>query len=158
MAESNTMKEVLTIPSAVVDSTIHELKQDGSRFAEGIVLWLGRRIEGDIAIVEAYVPIHESESHRFYIPPEGMEALMAKLVETGTFVAAQVHSHPEEAFHSDADDEWAIVRHEGAISVVLPHFASRVTIDSFLSDAAVFKLSATNEWKPVSAHSVLQLR
>jgi len=35
-------------------------------------------------------------------------------------VAAQVHSHPDEAFHSKGDDEWAIVRHEGALSIVVP--------------------------------------
>ena len=67
-------------------------------------------------IVEAYVPEQEAEVDYFHIPPSGMMALMAHLRERRLGLAAQVHSHPARAFHSLADDKWAIVRHEGAMS------------------------------------------
>jgi hypothetical protein len=64
-----------------------------------------------------------------------------------------VHSHPAKAFHSRADDEWAIVRHEGALSLVVPDFASRTSADSFATDIAAFVLTSSNEWAEIkSAH------
>jgi len=35
---------------------------------------------------------------------------------------AQVHSHPGEAYHSRADDRYAIVTAEGGFSLVVPDF------------------------------------
>jgi hypothetical protein len=69
-------------------------------------------------------------------------------------VAAQVHTHPHEAFHSAADDRWAIVRHVGALSLVLPDFAQKTSIDSFLNEAAVFRLSDRNEWNLVDGAAI----
>ena len=54
---------------------------------------------------------------------------------------AQVHSHPGEAFHSPADDRWAIPRQVGALSIVLPFFAAGISEETFFEQAAVFTLS-----------------
>lgn len=140
----------LEIARALVEETLGLLREAGSRPAEGIVLWLGRRGDHVIHVSEAHVPIHESDRDYFRIPPEGMAALMRKLGDEGLFVAAQVHSHPGAAFHSEADDRWAIVRHVGALSLVVPHFARTTTAATFLSDAAVFRLSAANRWTAVA--------
>ena len=78
----------------------------------------------------------------FHIPPEGMTALYAELRHKRLMVAAQVHSHPQEAFHSKADDRWAIVRHEGALSLVVPHFAQATTLDRFLETSR----STSSQW------------
>jgi hypothetical protein len=61
-------------------------------------------------------------------------------------IAAQIHTHPKRAFHSAADDKWAIVRHTGALSLVIPHFALRTSRASFRADTAVFALSPQNKW------------
>jgi hypothetical protein len=137
--------------------TIEALQDAGSRRAEGGVLWLGRRDAGATEIMEAYVPECESESHRFWIPAPSMAALMRHLRETDTYLAAQVHSHPDEAFHSDADDEWAIVRHLGALSLVVPHFAAQTTPETFLADIAAFALNADNRWIEVASNRLATL-
>ena len=64
-------------------------------------------------------------------------------------VAAQIHSHPHEAFHSEADDTWAIVRHEGAFSLVVPRFAADTTLDNFLDHTKVFQFSQRSTWDEV---------
>lgn len=64
-------------------------------------------------------------------------------------VAAQVHSHPREAFHSKADDRWAIVRHEGALSLVVPNFAIGTMVSTFLDDTKVYRFSASAQWVEV---------
>jgi len=61
-------------------------------------------------------------------------------------IAAQVHTHPKLAFHSAADDKWAIVRHVGALSLVVPHYALRTNAVNFVQRTAAFCLNAENEW------------
>jgi len=145
------MNDVLTIPTGVVNETLASLKAAGVQRHEGVVLWLGRRERAArVTVVEAYVPDQEADDDYFRIPPASMAALLRHLGETNTFLAAQVHSHPREAFHSRADDDWAIVRHLGALSLVVPHFATRTVADTFVTHCAAFRLSERNSWDELS--------
>lgn len=136
----------LTIAPGTVETTLNLLEEYGRRRCECVVLWLGRRCGSGIHVTEAYRPIQEVRSHMFRITPAGMDELQSRLRAGRLMVAAQVHTHPEEAFHSEADDRWAIIRHEGALSLVLPWFAQRTTEASFFLDAKVYALSSSNEW------------
>lgn len=71
-------------------------------------------------------------------------------------IVAQVHSHPEEAFHSSADDDWAVIRHEGALSLVVPYFAARTTVETFARDLAAFVLSSRNHWTEIEPANLEQ--
>lgn len=141
----------LSVPTTVVDETLASLRRAGDRRAEGVVLWLGRKETRGNVVSEAYVPEQETACDYFRILPPAMVALLAHLGDTGTFIVAQVHSHPREAFHSKADDTWAIVRHLGALSLVVPHFARGTTVDNFIRQIAAFRLSATNAWQELDA-------
>lgn len=137
----------IRVPEKIIGDTISFLKERGSvANSEAVVLWLGRREASGITIEELYIPEQEASEDYFRIPPISMMALVAHVRSTGFFVAAQVHSHPKKAFHSVADDTWAVVRHVGALSLVLPYFASRTTVLNFVEQCAVFSLSATNAW------------
>ena len=78
-----------------------------------------------------------------------MQALFEELKRNRLAVAAQIHTHPRQAFHSEADDTSAIVRHAGALSIVLPFFALKTAPDTFTRDAKVFVLSRDNVWHEV---------
>lgn len=143
----------LRVPPEVVATTLTSLRAAGARNAEGVVLWLGRRDSG-IEVVEAYVPEYESEHDFFAIPRDAMAELLRHLGRTQTFLAAQVHSHPRHAFHSEADDTWAIVRHVGALSLVVPWFAAATSIDTFVADIAAFSLSPQNKWLELDPEAV----
>jgi proteasome lid subunit RPN8/RPN11 len=148
MAEINPMKSpTIVAPADVVEQTLDLLKESGRKHAEGVALWLARATNGETAVVEAYKPEHEAEADYFHIPPSAMAALLQHLGKTETFIAAQVHSHPFEAFHSPADDKWAIVRHEGALSIVVPNFAQYTSVDNFSDQVATFKLNRNNIWQ-----------
>ncbi|MCC6545053.1 MAG: Mov34/MPN/PAD-1 family protein, partial [Nitrospirae bacterium] len=67
---------------------------------------------------------------------------------------AQVHSHPKEAFHSDADDRWAIINHVGAMSLVLPYFALYTSPQTFVQHAVVFEMSIAKKWEEVFPQEV----
>ena len=142
------------VPIAIIEQTLIELQAAGVRECERVVLWLGSRSDDVTVIEEAFIPIQTNASDYFKIPREGMAELMKHLRESDLIIAAQVHSHPEDAFHSYADDHWAIVRHVDALSLVLPHFALKTNRESFVPDAAVFQLSDSNQWLEVPQSKV----
>lgn len=152
MAEVNAMSNsLLAVQAATVGETLACLRSAGGRRSEGVVLWLGQREPNRIVVTTAYVPEQEAADDFFRIPPPAMAALLRYLDESGTFIAAQVHSHPREAFHSVADNTWAIVRHLGALSLVVPHFARATSPTAFLDHIAAFRLSAKNVWQEIDA-------
>jgi len=137
----------ILVPTSVVEETLTFLRESGAdRNAEGVALWLGKRLDGSIAVSETYIPKQIAAEDYFRIPSDSMAALLRHLGETRTFIAAQVHSHPQGAFHSYADDTWAIVRHVGALSIVVPDFARGVSGHDFISKTASFCLSRDNTW------------
>ncbi len=145
----------LDCPLTVLESTLEWLRQAGKSNQEGIVLLLGRRgDDGDVAVLEAYRPEHSAEADRFHIPRESIAVLLEHLRCERLMVAAQVHSHPDAAFHSAADDALAIVRHVGALSFVVPRFARATTPENFLRESAVFELNSGNRWLRLSAETL----
>ena len=145
------MNTPVTISSALVNKTLAQLQSVGRQRSEHVLLWLGKRENGNISINRLWIPEQRAGRDFFEIPSRSMQALFDELRRDRLMVAAQVHTHPREAFHSWADDTWAIVRHAGALSLVLPYFALKTTPQDFVRDAAVFVLSQENEWLEVSA-------
>lgn len=128
--------------------TIDILRVGGARAEERVVLWLGpmSATREPLPVTEVYEPDQITDIAYFKLPPESLRALMSHLRVARLKILAQVHSHPGEAFHSEADDEWAIVRHVGALSLVVPEFASATTPANFVEQAVTYQLSADNEW------------
>jgi hypothetical protein len=149
MADGEAVIAPVVVPKRVVASTLRSIRWAGRCHKERVVLWLGRRGATAIDVVRAHVPKQIAGRDLFRIPTAAMRTLMNVLRSDNLMVAAQVHSHPLEAFHSEADDRWAIVRHVDALSLVLPHFGRHVTASSFLRDAATFRLTAENIWEQV---------
>jgi proteasome lid subunit RPN8/RPN11 len=145
---------VVHCPPVVVDQTVASLRADGMHGCESVMLWLGKRVGDHIAVTEALRPEHHASSHRFWIPEDAMDALRSYLRQDRIMIAAQVHSHPADAFHSEADDAWAIIRHEGALSLVVPDFVAHTTAARFLETAKVFRHTKTNEWLEVPPKEV----
>jgi hypothetical protein len=144
----------LLVGNAIVAATLAPLQAAGRLRKECVVLWLGSRENGLVRIAEVVVPEHEAAADQFYIPRQSILALIELVGSRGLTIAAQVHSHPREAFHSLADDQWAMVRHVGALSLVIPWFARRTTPQSFWTDTAVFSLSAKNTWDELTPDQV----
>ena len=148
-------------PITLVDKTLLHLREAGITGCECVVLWLGSHNDDSVWIKEVYRPLQTAKVDMFYISPEGMDALHAKLRKHRYTVVAQVHSHPGQAFHSKADDLWAIGCHEGALSIVVPDFAIETTTETFLDDAKVYRFSADAQWievlRPELEKSCLQI-
>lgn len=140
------MSSVVCTP-AILAETIARLRAGGERREERVVLWLAKASNPPpVSVTEVYEPDQLAAIDYFRLPPPSMQALMTHLRLNRCKIAAQVHSHPGRAFHSKVDDEWAIVRHVGALSLVLPRFAVATTPDNFLDEAMTYELSPSNQW------------
>lgn len=144
------------IPKQLVVRTIDVLHRGGAVGREAVVLWLGSGPHGDERIEDAYRPDQIAEQDFFRIPPAAMKDLMVHLRRTRLHVAAQVHSHPDRAFHSQADDEWAIIRHRGALSLVVPRFGANTTVANFRDQIAAYRLSADDCWVAIPDEAIPQ--
>jgi proteasome lid subunit RPN8/RPN11 len=110
-------------------------------------LWLGE-VEGDVAHVSrAIVPEQKSISREsgvgYFVEGNTLFQLNRALAQTGLRLIAQVHSHPNEAYHSEADDQYAIVTAEGGLSFVVPNFG-KAPLDPTIW--AIYRLTQ-GEWR-----------
>lgn len=141
-------------PNSLICITLTHLREAGLRRCECVVLWLGHQDQNAIVIKEVYHPQQTAKEDMFRIPRSGMNALYDRLRHKRFMVAAQVHSHPFHAFHSEADNRWAIVRHEGALSLVVPNFAINTTAHNFLDLTKTYFFSAKAQWIEVPQNTV----
>lgn len=134
------------------------LRLRGEQQLEGIALWVGN-VQGTIFdVTDLLVPKQkgiraESGVCAVIEGPElrriGMEIYNAKKQ-----LFAQIHSHPTEAYHSDTDDEFPIVTTMGALSLVVPDFATR---PFNLDEYATYRLSEQGEWIEMRPRDVTRL-
>jgi proteasome lid subunit RPN8/RPN11 len=125
--QSHPLRHV-TIKRATIDQMLQTMRDFGSHGWEVLVLWLGE-VEpstGKAHVSHAFVPKQKSISNEdgvgYFVSGETLFQLNRDLSETGLRLIAQVHSHPREAYHSEADDRYAIVTAEGGMSLVVPNF------------------------------------
>jgi len=147
----------VTVGSGVIDVTMKALQVYGAHRLEGLVLWLGY-VERDRACVsQAFVPeqypVSDESGIGYFVTGDALFELNRGLAETGLRLIAQVHSHPNEAYHSRADDRYAIVTAEGGFSLVVPNFG-RAPADP--ASWAVYRLVG-GDWKELSQQEVRKL-
>jgi hypothetical protein len=131
----------------VLCTTIGALQRGGERGHERVALWLSTATQRTPApIVEVYEPDQVADVDYFRLPPATMRSLMDHLRSTRRRIVAQIHTHPGRAFHSDVDAAWAIVRHVGALSLVLPCFAATTTPENFLEEVMTYQYSPGGDW------------
>ncbi len=145
---------MITASEPIIRTSLQPLQEAGNENRERVLFWLAARDPRELIVSEVFQPQQKSESDFFWIPRESMLQLHSYLRSKHLMVAAQVHSHPHKAFHSAADDKRAIIRHVGAVSIVLPYFAMRTAVKDFKNDAAVFYLSDSNLWTKVPQHEL----
>lgn len=149
--------QCVTVDRAVIQVTLQAMQQFGKRGAECLVLWLGR-VESDNAhVCRAVVPEQEAISDEdgvgYFVRSDTLFALNRALSETGLRLIAQVHSHPGEAYHSHADDRYAIVTSEGGLSLVVPDFGHAPADPA---SWAVYRLRR-GDWQPLSREELRDL-
>lgn len=146
------------VSKACLDATYRLLRRAGRGGYEGVVLWPGRRDGPRISIEEALVPrqtVFRSEYGLGYRVDEDELARIADhLADNQLVLPAQVHSHPGEAYHSEADDTDPIVATLGGLSIVVPDFASGPPVPAAW---AVYRLFPAEGWVELTSDEVRDL-
>lgn len=137
------------VPREVVRQTQEHLRAKGRARHEGVVLWQGT-FEPPL-ITRVIVPEQETSAIRFRVPLAERQRIAHKLAGSGEMIVAQVHSHPCGAFHSPTDDEEAIPRRVGSLSLVIPDFCAR---HELLDGAALFEMRPGGSWHAVPLESL----
>jgi hypothetical protein len=145
----------LSINFKVIEDTVRILKSFYDQ--ERVVLWLGGNSGECFYADEVYEPKQIADYDYFEIPEAGMDTLMQKIKSSRKILVAQVHSHPKEAFHSNADDRWAIIRHLNAYSLVIPFFCQDTDVQNFSNHVVCFVLSSENEWIKIDNSNLIIL-
>jgi proteasome lid subunit RPN8/RPN11 len=146
----------ITVKRATIDKMLETMREFGSNGWEVLVLWVGD-IEpntGKAHVVQAFVPkqkaISDEDGVGYFVDGETLFQLNRDLSETGLRLIAQVHSHPQKAYHSEADDRYAIVTAEGGLSLVVPNFGSA---PAHPSTWAVYRLHG-RKWREMGTKEV----
>jgi hypothetical protein len=114
------------------------------------ILWSGIAEGGEFRFRTAHAP--RQTAYRFRdglavkVSGSALHRLNRWLLDNNEVLAAQVHAHPTDAFHSETDDTYPIVTARGGLSLVAADFARRGLMDR---SSALFRLAAEG-WTEVS--------
>lgn len=114
------------MPPDLLEETEASLRAAGRNGHELFVLWTGRIGGTMFEVHNAHIPrqiAYRSERGcGVRVNGDELHGLNAWLYEHAQVLGAQIHSHPEDAFHSDTDDTFPIVTADGGISIVTAYF------------------------------------
>ena len=140
------------VPRRLVGEVVDHLRLAGRHGCEGLALWAGRRDGGAFEVTHTVVPaqraIRSPDGVGYVVGPEELRRLNVWFYESGLRLAAQLHSHPSDAYHSDTDDAYPIATAVGSLSLVVPDFAAGPFT---LRTTAVYRLSAAALWEGLTA-------
>jgi hypothetical protein len=85
------------------------------------VLWLSPWDKPQ-TITTVVHPEHEAHAGGFVLDDRWLNDFWLALSEKGLGIRVQVHTHPQQAFHSQTDDAFPIVHTNGFLSLVIPNF------------------------------------
>lgn len=133
------------VPASTIHSTLAFLHAQGARDEEGVIFWPGH-IEGGVCRIAApIIPRQLTSRVSFRIPTDEVFRILRLVSEASMVIPIQVHSHPEEACHSIADDTGALVRHVGALSIVAPYWAAFEAREFFFRTKS-FRMDELGRW------------
>jgi hypothetical protein len=133
--------ERFQVPATIVKQTEETLRGTGIEGYEAFVLWSGQQTDRLFTVHTAHVP--RQNSYRLdtglCVRVDGSELhrLNVWLYEAGQILAAQVHAHPNDAYHSETDDTYPIVATLGGLSIVAAEFCRERL---FTSSTAIYRL------------------
>ena len=153
MSDLSDRNLIFRVSDGVVDATLDFLRLKGDQRHEGVVLWPGAIQPGTCRIAEALIPAQVTGRLFYEIPDSEVFRIIQWLSARRLVIPIQVHSHEEEAFHSWADDEYAFVQHENAISVVVPFFGD-IDNGSILTACRFYRLNQASEWVEIDQPEV----
>jgi hypothetical protein len=146
----------LLIPETVLRNTIMGLSYAAGR--ETLCYWLGSELKGQDGQTSAIVttaafPHIKSAYAQFQLIEGQMGLITTWCHEHNVWVLAQVHTHPTDEPHSEADECWPASHRRGFLSIVFPYFAS---MSSVLNPAwRIYECKGEGQWNEITTENRL---
>jgi len=106
----------------MIEETFEVFRSCGDNRRECQLYWLSGW-DDPLNLVAVAHPRHTSSSCALSIESAWISAFWSDLANRGLGVRIQVHTHPNEAFHSPTDDAYPLLGEVGFLSMVIPDFA-----------------------------------
>lgn len=146
-------KTIYYVGEHLLERTRQTLLETGRGRVEAVALWAGAVHEEDRACVTQVITPHQVAGPlHFNVALEVRIQLATELAAAGQVILAQIHTHPREAFHSPVDDRLAIPQHKGALSLVVPYFATKW--DGSLLNTSVNQHLGGGRWRELTEDEV----
>ena len=148
------------IPSSIIDDTLQFLRRVGSEGFEGFVLWSGERVDnGSFLFRTSIIPTQHAmmTDNGLLVTVDGKALFEVNRAvhERNEILAAQIHSHPTDAYHSSTDDSFPLVTLVGALSIVIPDFAAHAPRD--IERWAWYRLSKRAKWEEAGKTTEIEI-
>ena len=116
------------------------------------ILWLSSWDAPEV-IAKVVHPKHVAHRGGFVLEDRWLNDFWMELGNTNMGIRVQVHTHPQEAFHSPTDDEFPIIHKPGFLSLVIPNFGLGPVgfRDAYLTEIQIDGELATGA-HPLAAH------
>jgi hypothetical protein len=137
---------ILRLARDIVHSTFRTLRECGGGECECTVYWTGP--SGEDLVDGFQHPVHKRSPFGYEVNDNWLTEFWKQLAASKRGVKAQVHTHPGQAFHSAADDQWPIVSQAGFVSIVIPDFAAG---EPSLDKAWVGRLQPDGKWRRLAS-------
>ncbi len=141
------------VPRELAEETQLALRKRGVTGHEALVLWAGRRMPGahhvlgvEAILMPVQTAIRTADGIGLLVEGDELFRINVWLHQEKLTLVAQIHSHPGKAYHSDTDDQYAVVTTIGGLSLVAPNFARGPFA---LQHCAVYRLTSMQTWSEV---------
>ncbi len=133
----------------MIEETFLILRSCGKNTFECQVYWLSSW-DNPIFLSEVVHPKHYSNQYGINVENNWISSFWLDLATKGLGVRVQVHTHPDEAFHSATDDAFPLLSNIGFLSLVIPDFAMGPI---GFRDAYLTEIQSDGSWKEVGIPS-----
>lgn len=142
-----------------IEYVYQHLRRAGDKELEGVALWAGvynsqTEFEIKTTIIPAQKAYSQESGLHYEVGEEELHRINVWLYENKMTLICQIHSHPNEAYHSEMDDAYPIMAKMGGISIVVPDFAFQ---PFRLGDWAVYRLYPQNGWIELNSTEIASL-
>lgn len=141
------------LPRPLLEETFNLLRECGRGRHECQILWVGPW-DAPTIITEVVHPVHRAGMFGFELDDRWLTEFWLHLAQTNSGIRAQVHTHPEEAFHSRIDDDYPVIHSPGFLSLVIPNFALGPV---GFGDAFLTEIQVDGHWQQVAISDRLRL-
>ncbi len=146
----------VNISKSVIKNTFDGLRVFGKKQQEGHILWVGLKENSTFLVKEAWISKQSNTLVSYEVSEEEEHHINVQLNKLDWTIIAQVHTHPEDAFHSPTDKEGSALSLPGSLSVVIPNFGF-ISDDENLDDWVVFRLQHEEWGDAMDANEVKKL-